>query len=83
MSFVCIFSDVATSGRFSVPEGLSEYMTVCNRGEKPLMVLYFLTQLKFERVLCFASTLEATHRYCAFTCSFHVVLPIATNGTKV
>lgn len=55
-------SDVPISGRFSVPEGLSEYMTVCNSGEKPLMVLYFLTQLKFERVLCFASTLEATHR---------------------
>ena len=51
------------SVRYSIPEGLTEYMTVCNSGEKPLAVLYFLTQLKFQRVLCFASSLEATHRY--------------------
>ncbi|KAL9965510.1 hypothetical protein ACROYT_G029316 [Oculina patagonica] len=55
-------TDATTAARYSIPEGLSEYMTVCNSGEKPLMVLYFLTQLKFQRVLCFASSLEATHR---------------------
>lgn len=55
-------ADTTTAVRYSIPEGLSEYMTVCNNGEKPLMVLYFLTQLKFQRVLCFASSLEATHR---------------------
>ncbi|KAJ7333122.1 ATP-dependent RNA helicase ddx51 [Desmophyllum pertusum] len=55
-------ADVTTAGRYSIPEGLSEYMTVCNNGEKPLMVLYCLTQLKFQRVLCFVSSLEATHR---------------------
>ena len=51
------------SVRYSIPEGLTEYMTICNSGEKPLAVLYFLTELKFQRVLCFASSLEATHRY--------------------
>ena len=55
------------SVRYSIPEGLTEYMTVCNSGEKPLAVLYFLTQLKFQRVLCFASSLEATHRYSTST----------------
>lgn len=52
----------AASVRYTIPEGLLEYMTICNDGEKPLMVLYFLTQLEFQRVLCFASSLEATHR---------------------
>ena len=65
MKLLCAYlisADAGTAGRYSIPEGLSEYMTVCNNGEKPLMVLYFLTQLKFQRVLCFASSLEATHR---------------------
>ena len=58
------------SVRYSIPEGLTEYMTVCNSGEKPLAVLYFLTQLKFQRVLCFASSLEATHRYSRHDASY-------------
>lgn len=48
--------------RHTVPESLSQYMAICSDGEKPLMVLYLVTQLKFQRVLCFTSTLEATHR---------------------
>lgn len=54
--------DFKSVARYTIPEGLSEYMTTCNNGEKPLIVLYFLTQLKFQGVLCFASSLEATHR---------------------
>ena len=61
-AFLIFIDAAATAARYSIPEGLTEYMTVCNSGEKPLMVLYFLTQLKFQRVLCFASSLEATHR---------------------
>ncbi|XP_015762958.1 PREDICTED: ATP-dependent RNA helicase DDX51-like [Acropora digitifera] len=48
--------------RHTVPESLSQYMAICSDGEKPLMVLYLVTQLKFQRVLCFTSALEATHR---------------------
>ena len=49
--------------RYTVPESLSEYMVICSDGEKPLMVLYLVTQLKFQGVLCFTSTLQSTHRY--------------------
>lgn len=53
--------------RHTVPESLSQYIAICSDGEKPLMVLYLVTQLKFQGVLCFTSTLEATHRYIALT----------------
>eukprot|EP01135_Chromosphaera_perkinsii_P005846 Nk52_evm6s368 gene=Nk52_evmTU6s368 len=52
----------ASLGQFSVPSGLSEYMLVCSAGEKPLVLVHFLKSLKMERVLCFTSSLESTHR---------------------
>lgn len=52
--------------RHTVPQSLSQYMVICSDGEKPLMVLYLVTQLKFQGVLCFTSTLEATHRYSTY-----------------
>ena len=39
-----------------------EYMTVCSAGEKPLVLLYMLKTLGFTRTLCFASSVDATHR---------------------
>lgn len=64
LSIVFVFTATGKLiARHTVPESLSQYMAICSDGEKPLMVLYLVTQLKFQRVLCFTSTLEATHRY--------------------
>ncbi len=38
-------------------------MVVCRLSYKPLVLLYLLEMFDFKRTLCFASSVEATHRY--------------------
>ncbi|XP_048588349.1 ATP-dependent RNA helicase DDX51-like [Nematostella vectensis] len=54
--------DAAGTSRYSLPVGLTDHMAVCKNGEKPLMVLFLLLKCGFKGVLCFTSSLEATHR---------------------
>ena len=42
--------------------GLQEYVFEGSAGEKPLVMLHFLHNLKFRNVLCFTNTVESTHR---------------------
>ena len=44
------------------PATLEESMYICNTGGKPLVLLYLLKELKIDRVRCFTSSLESTHR---------------------
>ncbi|KAK7481852.1 hypothetical protein BaRGS_00026878 [Batillaria attramentaria] len=49
-------------GKYTTPEGLTEYFVECSAAEKPLVVLHFLHNLKFRQVLCFTNSVESTHR---------------------
>ncbi|XP_076471080.1 ATP-dependent RNA helicase DDX51-like [Babylonia areolata] len=51
-------------GKYTTPEGLTEYLVESESAEKPLVVLHFLHNLKFRSVLCFTNSLETTHRLC-------------------
>jgi len=44
------------------PASLHEFTVICDAGEKPLVVLYFLQVKNFESTLCFTSSVESTHR---------------------
>ncbi|KAK3717693.1 hypothetical protein QZH41_017396 [Actinostola sp. cb2023] len=55
-------TDLNAFSRYTVPHGLQEFMIVCNSGEKPLMLLYLIKHNNLTGVLCFTSSLEATHR---------------------
>lgn len=44
------------------PATLEESMYICNTGGKPLVLLYLLKELKIDKVLCFTSSVESTHR---------------------
>lgn len=49
-------------GKYTTPEGLTEYFVESSAAEKPLVVLHFLHNLKFRHVLCFTNSVESTHR---------------------
>lgn len=49
-------------GKYTTPEGLTEYFVECTAAEKPLIILHFLKNLKFRNILCFTNSVEATHR---------------------
>ncbi|XP_033638586.1 ATP-dependent RNA helicase DDX51-like [Asterias rubens] len=49
-------------GKFTTPFGLKERYIQCTPGEKPLVVLHLIQSLKLSQILCFANTIESTHR---------------------
>lgn len=51
-----------TEEKFNFPQGLTEYYVPCNLNNKPLILLHFLLRLKFNPVLCFTNSREASHR---------------------
>eukprot|EP00794_Sanderia_malayensis_P011134 gene11134-12305_t len=54
--------DDQSNERFILPESLTEKMTVCKQGEKPLAVIYLMKKLQYTRALCFTGSIETTHR---------------------
>eukprot|EP00002_Diphylleia_rotans_P037284 TRINITY_DN8312_c0_g1_i6.p1 TRINITY_DN8312_c0_g1~~TRINITY_DN8312_c0_g1_i6.p1 ORF type:complete len:290 (+),score=69.32 TRINITY_DN8312_c0_g1_i6:280-1149(+) len=51
-----------TSHLFSLPETLQEVIQWCDAGEKPLALIKILQANPESQVLCFASSVESTHR---------------------
>ena len=51
-----------TSQQYSTPDTLKEHYIICKSGEKPLVLLYLLTDLGLSHVLCFTGSVESTHR---------------------
>ncbi|XP_041079669.1 ATP-dependent RNA helicase DDX51 [Polyodon spathula] len=51
-----------TEEKFNFPQGLTEYYVPCSLSNKPLIILHFLLRLKFNPVLCFTNSREASHR---------------------
>lgn len=51
-----------TSQNFSLPEELTHYYIPCSLSSKPLILLHFLFNLHFSRVLCFTNSRESSHR---------------------
>ncbi|XP_060074508.1 ATP-dependent RNA helicase DDX51-like [Ylistrum balloti] len=49
-------------GKYTTPQGLSEYFVECTAATKPLILLHFLHTLMFTNVICFVNSVEATHR---------------------
>ena len=52
------------AGRFALPSTLKEYSIVCPAKQKPLAVIQLIENLKINRVLCFTSSKDSTHRLC-------------------
>jgi len=58
-------------GKYTTPTALTEYTCfVRNMSLKPLIVLYFISQLKFKRVLVFTNTKENARRLLLLTRGF-------------
>ncbi|XP_033751674.1 ATP-dependent RNA helicase DDX51-like [Pecten maximus] len=49
-------------GKYTTPQGLSEYFVECTAATKPLILLHFLHSLMLTNVLCFVNSVEAAHR---------------------
>ena len=65
--------------RFVLPEKLIQKIVIVAPDEKPLVVLYFLLELKYTRVLCFTKSIENTHRYFEIVLSRAISLIINMN----
>ena len=52
------------AGRFALPSTLKEYSIVCPAKYKPLAVIHLIENEKINRVLCFTSSKDSTHRLC-------------------
>ena len=50
------------TGRFALPSTLKEYSIVCPAKHKPLAVVHLIENEKINRVLCFTSSKDSTHR---------------------
>ncbi|KAI9228171.1 MAG: P-loop containing nucleoside triphosphate hydrolase protein, partial [Piptocephalis tieghemiana] len=74
--------EVEELASYSVPEGLSEAMTVCEVEEKPLAALHLLygREAGLERILCFCSTVESASRLTTLLKAFHARW--SSSGTK-
>ncbi|CAG5118232.1 unnamed protein product [Candidula unifasciata] len=48
--------------QFSTPALLKERFMDCKKAEKPLILLHFVVNQKFQQVLCFTNSVESTHR---------------------
>lgn len=48
--------------KFSTPLELKEYKINCTAGQKPLILIHFMTKMKMTKVLCFTSTTDSAHR---------------------
>jgi len=51
-------------GRFALPSTLREYSIVCPAEMKPLAVVHLIQNEGINRVLCFTSSKDSTHRLC-------------------
>eukprot|EP01134_Creolimax_fragrantissima_P000061 CFRG0061T1 len=51
-----------TDAKYVVPVGLKEYIIKCHGGEKPMVLLHLLLEMKLKKVLVFTSSVDATHR---------------------
>ncbi|XP_021344473.1 ATP-dependent RNA helicase DDX51-like [Mizuhopecten yessoensis] len=49
-------------GKYTTPQGLSEYFVECTAATKPLIILHYLHNLMFTNVLCFVNSVESAHR---------------------
>ncbi|XP_038053316.1 ATP-dependent RNA helicase DDX51-like [Patiria miniata] len=49
-------------GKYTTPVGLTEHYIQCTSGEKPLVILHLIQTLNLSQILCFANTVESTHR---------------------
>lgn len=49
-------------GKYTTPQGLSEYFVECTSATKPLILLHFLHTLMFTNVLCFVNSVESAHK---------------------
>lgn len=49
-------------GKYTTPDGLTEFFVECTAAQKPLIILHFLHNVNFRNILCFTNSLEATHR---------------------
>ena len=68
LMFYCLamsqmYTEEKPTERFVLPEKLIQKIVIVAPDEKPLVVLYFLLELKYARVLCFTKSIENTHRY--------------------
>ena len=52
------------TGRFALPSTLKEYSIVCPAKYKPLAVIHVIENDNLNRVLCFTSSKDSTHRLC-------------------
>lgn len=52
------------AGRFALPSTLKEYSIVCPAKHKPLAVIQLIENDEINRVLCFTSSKDSTHRLC-------------------
>lgn len=50
------------TGRFALPSTLKEYSIVCPAKYKPLAVIHLIENEKINRILCFTSSKDSTHR---------------------
>ena len=52
------------SEMYTTPEGLKEYLVMCNAGEKPLLLIYLLMcfKKKNQQTIVFTGSVSATHR---------------------
>uniref|UniRef100_A0A8C4T408 ATP-dependent RNA helicase n=1 Tax=Erpetoichthys calabaricus TaxID=27687 RepID=A0A8C4T408_ERPCA len=53
---------VKSEEKINFPKGLTEYYVPCTLNNKPLIILDFMLRLKFNPVLCFTNSREASHR---------------------
>ena len=60
----CSSDEVNYTGRFALPSTLKEYSIVCPAKHKPLAVIQLIENVKINRVLCFTSSKDSTHRLC-------------------
>uniref|UniRef100_UPI00398ECB30 ATP-dependent RNA helicase DDX51 isoform X2 n=1 Tax=Pristiophorus japonicus TaxID=55135 RepID=UPI00398ECB30 len=50
------------ANKYTLPEGLTEFYVPCHLNKKPLIILYFVLRMKFNRILCFTNSRDASHR---------------------
>eukprot|EP01083_Nonionella_stella_P267680 904359_1 len=61
-----IFFSAATDKLYVVPEGLEERLVVCKDELKPLILAHILLSNKSSQILCFAASVDSTHRLYRF-----------------
>eukprot|EP00698_Gefionella_okellyi_P003546 TRINITY_DN13338_c0_g1_i1.p1 TRINITY_DN13338_c0_g1~~TRINITY_DN13338_c0_g1_i1.p1 ORF type:complete len:525 (+),score=111.18 TRINITY_DN13338_c0_g1_i1:31-1575(+) len=57
-----VFFTCSTTGRYVIPQSLHASWTVCAAEDKPLVVVHLLRTRAITKALCFAASVESTHR---------------------